>query len=186
MAVWPFRLNVPAQYRRVLQQLDRLLDLARTPAAFGARAPSVSAWSVAQHVEHMVRVDRSVIAVFERGLKVTSDESLAGLGRARPHLSARITLAMGRMPRGRARSPRAMMPVGREPEALHAELEGLIQQMEGFGGSLDNLARARWSVEHPVFGPLDPALWLRFMVVHDRHHLRIIDEILRAESSSIG
>jgi hypothetical protein len=160
-------------HARILAQLDELLALARDPAELARQRPEVSAWSVAQQIEHLVLSDRSVLDGLE---KIESGE-LASRGGGAKFLG-RMILLTGWIPRGRGKAPERARPSGLDGERTAAALEAVKERFERLG--LARLEAAPGTFSHPIFGHLDGRRWLRFIDVHQRHHRRIIDDIRRA------
>jgi hypothetical protein len=180
-------------YAQLLRQLALMAELARGPEAeLAARAPAVSGWSVAEQLEHLVLVDRSVLKGVRRLLDDLHGQS-ARSAQPAPSASAppginllgRLVLGSGFIPRGRARTLPPFQPGGaaaaagagavgilgiEEIERGMRELEPRLGELEAGGG------RSR----HPLFGGLGGRQWLRFVTVHHHHHLKIVRDIRRA------
>ena len=163
--------------RAAVARFAALLD--GSPAELLARTlPEVSGWSVHQHLFH------AALAT-ELGLR-----NVAGLARgttrlARPFRSiadwALEGLERGAIERGFAQAPRMVRP----PERVDAELLREIvatnaADLERLEPLLDQLPAAQGCVPHQAMGDLTALQWLRFVSVHARHHLAIVDEIARA------
>jgi hypothetical protein len=140
-------------------------DLRRAVPDAAGGAASVSAWSIGMHVHHcglvMTAVTRALIA------------STPPEPRSRPSLLARAIFATGRIPRGRGRAPQAVIPERDAPSATLVELLDESERLLTQAASLDSPA---W-FKHFVFGPLDRDKTIRFIRMHNQHHLRIIDDI---------
>lgn len=163
--------------RRVSAQLDRLLALAATDASFGRSAPAVSGWSVGQHVEHLARSNGGVLRQLETLL---ADPGKAAPLAGGPSFVGRVVLLVGRIPRGRGDSPASVRPQGvarDEVERVLAQARERVARLAGRAAEIDRLP-ARFP--HPIFGPLTAPQWMRFLDVHNRHHLRIVDDVERA------
>ena len=130
--------------------------------------PEVSGWSVGEHLDHLIKVASGV-----------SGRILAGPREGAPTSSlsftGKVVLLLGRIPRGRAKSPAGLEGEKRTVD----ELRNSLAQTR-FESITSEHLRGRLSVgKHPVFGELSASEWLRFLVVHHRHHERIIGYILR-------
>ena len=91
----------------------------------------------------------------------------------------RTILFLGWIPRGRGKSPDRV----RGERTTGSLLQTALQEMDTLCGQLAiaKIAGSRVPiVPHPKFGGLTPAQALRFVVVHNEHHLRIIKDIRRA------
>ncbi len=138
--------------------------------------PSVSAWSAEQHLAHLTLANELVV----RNLKSLAKESGALVVReAAQSAIALDLLASGRLPRGQAQSPRMVRP----PEVIDRNLmllwiAELLCELDDLDPS--TLPHGRVFVPHQILGPLDGPQWLRFAVVHTRHHMVIAREALAA------
>jgi hypothetical protein len=93
-------------------------------------------------------------------------------------------LASGVIPRGRAQSPRMVRP----PAEFDREL--LLQWIGDDRREIEKLDPAgivasELRVPHQLLGPLDAPQWLRFAVVHTRHHLEIARDIAKASDARV-
>ena len=132
------------------------------------RDADVSGWSVGMHVQHvslaMVAVCRSLVA------------SEPPVPRSRFNFVRSIVFASGRIPRGRAKSPDPAVPSeGVSEEELRALLDESERQLEAA-----RVAPPDAWFRHFAFGVLDRDRTLKFIGIHNRHHLRIVQDILRA------
>ena len=160
-------------HTRILDQLSAYLELAEDEPVLELRREQVSQWSVAEHMEHIARSDASILDVLE-GRKT---QTVPKGARAKP--LARLLLAIGFIPRGRARAPAFVEPRDPQPAALRARLERAHARFTALG---DDLARLQCAAlaRHFAFGYLDGVQWLRFVNIHQHHHWKIIRDIRRA------
>ena len=86
---------------------------------------------------------------------------------------------MERFPRGQAKSPSFAVP--REPVSAQG-LTALLDEAQKKVVDTRALDADRW-VTHPIFGPLRRDDALKFVRIHNRHHLRIVADILRRARS---
>jgi hypothetical protein len=142
-------------------------DLRRAVPDAARRAAPVSAWSVGMHVHHcclaMTAIGRALIA------------STPPPPPSRASLLARVIFATGRIPRGRGRAPEAVVP---EQDAPPPTLAALLDESERVLAEAGSVDPAAW-FKHFVFGPLDRDKTIRFIRMHNHHHLRIIADIRR-------
>ena len=158
---------------RIDRQFAQLADLiAQGDGALAARAQRVSAWSVAQQLDHMLKVAHAVFA------RLTGEEAELARG---INATGRLLLTLGWLPRGVGKSPRGALPA-EAPAA--AELGERLRQLRGdfqalgYRGALLSSRQRRF--KHPYFGGLDCGQTLRFLGVHTHHHLKIVRDIQRA------
>ncbi|HED66328.1 MAG TPA: DinB family protein [Planctomycetes bacterium] len=175
--------SIPTCATDSLTRLGELLAVAgkrltAPPEDLLALAPTVSGWSPAQHLFHLVLACdlsfRNVSSlVRERGRLIRDPEErhAEGLG----YLSA------GKLPRGRAEAPRFVRPPERIDFELLAELHReACEACAEFARDPAAVDRAPKAIPHQLLGDLSASEWLRFAEVHTAHHLAILDEV-RAE-----
>lgn len=137
--------------------------------------PAISHWSTLEHVHHLALVDGTAldqVAALLRG----EDGPRRHHGR-RTFLGA-VLLALGWIPRGRARAPEGLRPP-HEPRvdailSLLSALEERVGELDGRAAEIGGCRRRR---NHFVFGDLTAAEWLRFAAIHGWHHLKIVRDI---------
>jgi hypothetical protein len=145
-----------------------------------AHAPAVSAWTAEHQVAHVALANELVL----RNLKsLTRGVGALVVEGGEPIPGAIAMLTAGRIPRGRAQSPRMVRP----PDDIDRDL--LVQWIADDRREVEALDPASIvattkRIPHQLLGPLDAPQWLRFAVVHTRHHLEIALEILRAQAGS--
>jgi hypothetical protein len=163
----------------LLGHLDELTLLAADEARSLLLAPAVSAWSIAQHVDHLAIAHRLILEVYARLLAAPPDARRPA-DQGRPSLMGRLVLLTGFIPRGVGKAPPPTRPADRpEPAAVRAHLDAYRQVLEDVGRQLDRLLALPVRPPHPRFGPLDAVGWLRFIEIHERHHLKIVADIER-------
>ena len=82
----------------------------------------------------------------------------------------------GRIPRGRGKSPEKAIP---RDGLWTNELEELLKESERQLEAARQVSRDHW-YRHFVFGVLDRDRTLKYLGIHNRHHARIVQDILRA------
>lgn len=136
------------------------------------RVEEVSQWSVGQHIEHTLL---ATIAISEALV-----DSTAGEKRQRFSLLRWILFTLGWFPRGSAKSPEPAIP---EDSPSQERLEELIQTAGNCFEKAQGADPQQW-FRHFVFGVLDKRTTLRLITVHNRHHVKIIRDILRSSNES--
>jgi hypothetical protein len=131
-------------------------------------APDVSKWTAGMHVQHCCKATIVVC-----GSLVASEPPAPRSG------SSLVTSAIfltGRIPRGRGKSPEQAIPrQGIGSEDLDPLLKEAVRRLdEARSASPDQWFR------HFAFGVLDRDRTLKFIGIHNRHHARIVQDILRA------
>ncbi|HMB71622.1 MAG TPA: hypothetical protein VKU85_20090, partial [bacterium] len=137
-----------------------LLNRLRTAASdTTVRAPDVSGWSVGMHVHHCT------LAMINIGDHLLACDSSPAAGR--PSLIGSVLLVVGRIPRGRAQAPRVATPT---PDLSRDDLLELLRQAESRLTRVADLPPAAW-FRHFAFGVLNRDRALRFIRMHNDHHL---------------
>ena len=86
-----------------------------------------------------------------------------------------IILTTKIIPRGRAKAPDVVQPAG------HINTETLMTQLSETSEKikvLNTLNKSNY-FEHPYFGKLNSRQTVNFLEIHTKHHLKIIDDILK-------
>lgn len=174
-----FQFPVAAEFerwRRIHGAFEALFELGE--ARLRRPAPAVSAWPALAHLAHVELANELCLrnlASFAR-----REGLLLQTGRT-PDERVLALLAQGALPRGQARAPRMVVP------PLDVELEMVRSWHRDNVLALAELARnphlvasSELTIPHQVLGPLDAPQWLRFSVVHSRHHFAIAREVLVA------
>ena len=160
------------ELRGLQDELDRLAAL--DEAVLQRAVPGRSGWSSAQHLAHVALANELVLRNLA-SLAAGSGMLIVRGGAQNPR--ALELLAAGRLPRGVAQAPRMVRP----PERV--ELASVREWLADGRRALAALAPAmllagELRIPHQLLGPLDAPQWARFAVVHTRHHLAIVSEIL--------
>jgi len=91
-----------------------------------------------------------------------------------------IIFLSGRIPRGRGKSPDVALP---KQDVTRDELLALLDRSEQGIEQAAQLEGKRW-YKHFAFGILDRDKSLKLLRIHNRHHLRIIGDIVAARGKS--
>lgn len=158
----------------LLTSLDLEIQQASDSTVYEACAPAISEWSVKDHLEHLSITNGGIVSWIERA--ADGDPSLDTGGR--PSLVGWIVLLAGAFPRGRGKAPERTRPEGTSGEELVARFREIREQVEGLTGSLEQLQASRATRNHFAFGDLNAEQWLRFAVIHNDHHQKIIRDVL--------
>ena len=92
-----------------------------------------------------------------------------------PTAMGRILLTVGFIPRGRAQSPEAARP---RTEASREDLASYLEKCEADLETAEAVPESAWFL-HPLLGYMKRDQALRFMRVHNRHHVAIVKDIRR-------
>ncbi len=177
---YPVRMNATpidvelGAYARALREVVELLET--DDRRLSTLAPQISGWSALHHATHMTLANELIL----RNLASLSKGSgLLVVFEAAQKPEALAFLAAGHLPRGRAQSPRMVVPPS-DIDALRARewAAKVVTDLDALVPTLDLSSPTRCFIPHQLLGPLDLAQWLRFGIVHTRHHLAIAREVL--------
>ena len=130
--------------------------------------PTVSGWSIGMHIHHcglaMIAMSRALMA---------SDPPPPP---SRFSLITTLVFLTGRIPRGRGEAPDAAWP---QQNVTQEALVALLDESERACAAAKKSDRVSW-FKHFAFGTLDRDKTLRLIAIHNRHHLRIISDIMAA------
>jgi DinB superfamily len=166
--------------RDLYDEIDALL--ARPPAELRRAVSTVSRWSPEQHLAHISLANELVARNLASLLRGSGPFVVAS---GEPSNEVLQLLASGRLPRGKAQAPRIVVPPADvEREYLLDWVAGNRREFNVFAQQCTELEAASARVPHQLLGPLSAALWVRFAVVHTRHHLVITREVLNADGTT--
>ena len=147
----------------VYHHLDTISELL---SEFDTKAPSVSEGSVGWHLEHLLLVNGRV----SEALLQSNPETYQW----RFNWRKTIILLTKKIPRGKAKAPKTARPDGNQTaEELKQRIPALKLKLE----SLTQL-HPNANFQHPFFGMLNLKTTIRFLFVHNQHHLKIVQDIL--------
>lgn len=145
--------------------------LAAVPERLRQRRPSAGAWSAAEVVDHLARVERSVARVVDRR---TARAREAGLG---VETSAESVIGMLDHERiagpGKLTAPELVRPSdGVDAADAMAALNESRLLLRAALKEVDGLALGEVTQSHPTMGELNLYQWVLFVGLHERRHLR--------------
>ena len=156
-----------------MQELHRLLDqLESDISSFDKVNLTVSSGSVGWHMAHSLK---------------TIDQIVTACKHSNPteyqwHFNFKRFLIMSvakKIPRGKARAPKIVRPEGDiDTESLALSLEKVRENIMDWK-SLDKNVH----FPHPFFGVLNKKETEHFLVLHTKHHLMIIQDILKTDKA---
>ena len=127
----------------------------------------ISNWSVGEHIDHICNVVSSI----DRTLR----DSDPNLNSEKFNFGKLFVLTFGYIPRGRGKSPNDVLP---NIKIDSIELRDKINLIGGIRDGMNNLNHGHWII-HPIFGVLKCKNALKFTDIHTRHHVKIINKIMR-------
>ncbi len=154
--------------RKLLRQF---LDVEAAAESSEVRVPKVSNWTVGQQIDHICLATEKVITSLEAhpSDKPNNKFSLLRL----------LVLGGGRIPRGRAQAPDAVVPT-ETPSKEH--IAATLVLAKDCLLRLEKIPDTAW-FKHVYFGSLSKKQAMRFLYIHTRHHLKIIRDILAAANN---
>jgi hypothetical protein len=155
---------------KVLGQLDQWLAIARDESPWTTAPGVVSAWPPLVHAEHMALAGQGSVNQLDKALEREGGPPIGFMGR--------LVLLLGWIPRGIGKAPATTAPKHVERVEVTALLEALRTRVTTL--DLERIARGGGRAHHPAFGGFTARQWLRFLDIHHRHHLRIVQDLKRA------
>ena len=145
----------------LLEELDSKIE------NFELVNPAVSTSSVGWHIEHSFLV----INVIIEGLKKSNPNDY----KWKFNLKRLYFYTINKIPRGGSRAPKRVQPQNNfSLESLKNHFANTNEKLQ----ELNNLSRNNY-IEHPVMGKLNAKPAIKFLCIHTRHHIDIIDDILK-------
>ena len=157
--------------------LQELLDQGSTYLNWSADTlfvvkPDLSGWSIGEHLYHITLANASIPKLIER-LKAGT----LGNEEDQPKPEQVGILEQGYIPAGRDAPKRVVPPAELNSELLNRDFNRMRAATQRIEPLLDELATINRRFPHMFFGPLSATEWVRFMEVHTRHHMNIIEKI---------
>ncbi len=128
----------------------------------------VSERDVSWHIAHSLKVLHNVMTVIQ---KSNPQDYRWKFNRTRS-----IVYLINKIPRGKGKAPKAVIP---EDEISMEQLRDELQTVRQLATALENL-HAKSNFTHPLFGQLNLKQTKKFLAIHTKHHLKIIDDIIRS------
>ncbi len=126
----------------------------------------ISAKGIYWHIDHCLKVINKTTEA------LANSDPKTYQGRFNPLLS--VILAIGRLPRGKAKAPDLV--VSQKAVIEKTDLEKQIATARQSLHQLKTLP-ADTHFDHPFFGPMRLKKTLKITSIHNRHHLKIIQDI---------
>ncbi|MCP4442301.1 MAG: DinB family protein [Aureispira sp.] len=126
----------------------------------------ISKRSVGWHLEHCLQSMYGILKVLQRSNPKDYKSNF--------NFQRSLVLGTGWIPRGVGKASKDVNP---KTEASQDKLEELVVKIKDNINAVQN-ASAKSNFKHPVFGLLNKKQTLKFIAIHNKHHLKIIKEIL--------
>ena len=127
----------------------------------------ISSSSIGWQIDHCLLVINGIISQLE----VSNPSEY----RPKFNLPKFIVFTTGKIPRGKARAPKIVMPVD---VATADELKSKIELAKTNILKLSSFP-TNAHFKHPFFGDINASNTEKFLAIHTKHHLKIIEDILR-------
>lgn len=144
----------------------QLLEMEKYIAFKDQGNSAVSKVPVGWHLAHNLRVINTIIKALETSVPQDYEYHFS--------FSQTIVFLTRRIPRGKARAPKSVVPVN---NILKEDLESSLQEAKKNIQQFQNL-HPKSHFKHPYFRNLDRNQTGKFLEIHTSHHLRIIRDIL--------
>lgn len=129
---------------------------------------SISKSSVGWHIEHTLLVIIKTIQALEKSNPQDYKWKFS--------LAKTFVYTFNKIPRGKGNAPQSVLPA----EIIAADnLNKNIQVANDKVNGLTNLNSNNY-LQHPYFGKLNLKSTIRFLQIHTKHHIEIIDDIIKA------
>lgn len=130
--------------------------------------PAVSESTIGWQIAHSVKTILGIMRALEQSDATTYQWKF--------NRSRALVFAFEYIPRGSGKAPKVVQPKESdlEPEQLEKRLniaEGQLKVLEKLDPKVNFM--------HPYFGQLNKAQAIKFLVIHTKHHLKIIRDILK-------
>lgn len=158
------------------QCLSIVLDATKQAGAGANTRRDPAKWSIAEIVEHLSRAYSGTAKGFDRC--VEKGASLATGVTFKQRVQQFALISLGMFPKGR-QAPKHIIPTG--DVELAAVLEATRRNLAWLDASAAKAQRTLGSgkmLDHPIIGALTVDQWLKFHVVHTRHHAKQIAQRL--------
>ena len=148
--------------------LSKVSELEQAIPTQHLQAPSVSKVQLGWHIEHSLLTINRIIGALEK-----SDPDAY---KRKFNIGRLIMFKAKFFPRGRAQSPKAVIPKEFDEVTLMTHVVSTRERLPG----LEQLEENKYFY-HPYLGNLNVEDAKRFLLIHTEHHLKIIRDIAKAQ-----
>jgi hypothetical protein len=150
--------------------MNKLLALIETLESkiqyFDKRNTAISKSPVGWHIQHTLLTTRRIIKAIESSNPKSYEWKF--------NLTRNFVLTFNKIPRGKGKAPNSVIP---NETLVPSELLIEIQELKAKINVLDTLHSNHY-FDHPYFGHLNLKATRKFLEIHTKHHIAIIDDIL--------
>ena len=126
----------------------------------------ISKSNVGWHIEHILLTNKMIMEAVEKSNPANYSWSFK--------LSRIVVFTMNKIPRGRAKAPKVVFPKTYDEQTLLEHLKIVTEKIQG----LENMSSDKY-FDHPYFGNLRLNKTIKFLEIHTKHHLEIINDIIK-------
>jgi hypothetical protein len=128
--------------------------------------PEISKSNVGWHIEHILLTNKMILEAVEKSNPADYTWSFK--------LPRIVVFTMNKIPRGRAKAPKVVVPKTYDEQTLLEHLKIVTLKIQG----LENISSDKY-FDHPYFGNLRLNKTIKFLEIHTNHHLEIINDIIK-------
>jgi hypothetical protein len=128
--------------------------------------PEISKSNVGWHIEHILLTNKMIMEAVEKSNPANYTWSFK--------LSRILVFTMNKIPRGKAKAPKVVFPKTYDEQTLLEHLKIVTEKIQG----LENMSSDKY-FDHPYFGNLRLNKTIKFLEIHTKHHLEIINDIIK-------
>ena len=149
--------------------LKQIKELEMHIPNYAKQQASVSSANVGWHIEHSLLVFVTIISALENSDPAFYKGSF--------NMNKFLVYALNKIPRGRGKAPKVVQPVGdMVPENVLPMVEKAIEKVNVLAS-----LQKHHHFPHPYFGKLNLNETVKFLAIHTKHHLNIINDILKVK-----
>lgn len=130
---------------------------------------NVSNASVGWHLAHLLKIHQEVYKAMKSSNPTNFKKKFS--------LARIMIFFTGKIPRGKAKAPKASLP---EANFTFRDLELQLHQAKQDLFGFENLPKNA-HFPHPYFNQLNTKQTIKFLGIHNEHHLKIVREILKEQ-----
>jgi hypothetical protein len=128
--------------------------------------PEISKSNLGWHIEHILLTNKMILEAVEKSNPADYTWSFK--------LPRIVVFTMNKIPRGRAKAPKVVVPKTYDEQTLLEHLKIVTLKIQG----LENMSSDKY-FDHPYFGNLRLNKTIKFLEIHTNHHLEIINDIIK-------
>jgi hypothetical protein len=154
-----------------MQELNQLIKkLEEKIPMMDAQSLQISSAKVGWHIQHSLLVINSII----NGLKQSDPNTYIW----KFNLNKTLIFSLGKIPRGKGKAPKVVQP----KELITKDM--LLESVEKAKNSVEALSSVHKNQYflHPYFGHLNVKPTIKFLKIHTKHHLDIINDIVKVKA----